>query len=523
MEHPYARAGRSTTRAARGRAAAAGIVAAAIALTGCAGGGGNAAATTDTLTIAIQAAPTSLALPTNCTNAVFALAYEPLIRVDADGGYEPGIAESWEYSDNNTVFTMDIRDDVKFADGTDLTAQSVVDTLTYYRDNPGLNQGYLEPFTVIEAGDDNTVRIEYDEPFIGMETLLASDGECNNGLIISAAGLADPDKMATDMFGAGPYVLDTADTVFDDHYTYTKNPNYYEPDRQHWEKVVVRVIADPNTAYAAVQSGQVQVSMVPDTGLIEGAEAKGIDVSQGQVQGTAVMLFDRAGEQVPALADERVRMALNLAVDRQSIADALGEGNEPIAQFAVNGFLGSDPSADYDYDPEQAKQLLADAGYADGFELPIITPAVGGADTATQAVIAQWAEIGVTAVANPTAAGDFFGAIGNKQYPATIVPYGMLGDVYFDAVRLYKQPYSNVWNPFRSTDPDLDAAYSSLATATTPEEVETRSIEFNTVMTEKSWFVPITQAYAPVFSKGIDIGTSTALGAFDIVSWAPSK
>jgi peptide/nickel transport system substrate-binding protein len=526
MEFPFARSRRSRPGArARRRLAVIGVIAAAAAaLAGCAGGGsGGGASATSTLTIAIQAAPTSLDLPTNCSSPIFSLAYEPLIRVAADGSYEPGIAESWKYSDNNTVFTMDIRKGVKFADGTDVTAQSVVDTLTYFRDTPGLNQGYLTPFTSIEATDDHTVRIAYDEPFIGMETLLSNDGECNNGLIISAAGLKDPKKMSTEMFGAGPYVLDSADTVFDDHYTFTKNPKYYDTSRQHWEKIVVRVIADPNTAFAAVQSGQVQVSMVPDTGLIAQAKGKGIDVAKGQIQGTAAMLFDRDGALVPALADQRVRMAMNLAVDRKSIADALGAGNSPIAQFAVTGFTGADPSLDLEYDPAKAKELLAEAGYADGVDVSIITPSVGGADTATQAVIAQWAKVGIRAKTVPTAAGEFFGDIGNKKFPATIVPYGLLGDVYFDAVRLYKQPFSNVWNPFRSTDADLDKAYSALATASTPEEVTSLSVAFNKVMTDKAWFVPITQAYAPVFSKNITVGTSTPLGQFDYLSWVPKK
>ena len=99
---------------------------------------------------------------------------------------------------------MKIRDGVKFADGTDLTVDSVLDTLNYYKSVPGLNDGFLKPLTVEAEGSDS-VRVSSDEPFRGMESIFCSNG-CNNGMIISAAGLKDPEKLKTDMFGAGPYV-----------------------------------------------------------------------------------------------------------------------------------------------------------------------------------------------------------------------------------------------------------------------------------------------------------------------------
>ena len=171
--------GRSTGRPLRRRRAAAllvGALAAAV-LTACGGGaGGSSAASKDTLTVALPGwTPQSFDLPTNCSSPIFELAYEPLIRISATGGYEPGIAESWEYSDNNTVFTMKIRDGVKFADGTDLTVDSVLDTLNYYKSVPGLNDGFLKPLT-FEAEGTDSVRVSYDEPFRGMEAFFSSNG-----------------------------------------------------------------------------------------------------------------------------------------------------------------------------------------------------------------------------------------------------------------------------------------------------------------------------------------------------------
>src|SRR4051812_16345433 len=96
------------------------------------GGGGGASAASDTLTVALPSfTPQNFDLPTNCSSPVFELAYEPLIRINSKGEYESGIAESWKYSNNNKVFTMKIRSGIKFADGTDVTVKSVVDTLKY--------------------------------------------------------------------------------------------------------------------------------------------------------------------------------------------------------------------------------------------------------------------------------------------------------------------------------------------------------------------------------------------------------
>lgn len=514
---------KSRSRAPRRRGRFLAIAAAvAVALTGCTTGGGGDSSASSTLTIAIGAAPPSLALPTNCSGPEYSLAYEPLIRVGADGQYAPGIAKSWEYSENNTVFTMQIRQGVKFADGTDLTAQSVVDTLNYYKETPGINQGYVTPLTVTAPSDD-VVEISYAEPFIGMETLLAADGECNNGLIISEAGLDDPEAMKNATFGAGPYVLDTAQTVTGDRYTYTPNPHYFDESRQAWEKIVLKVISDPNTAFNALATGQVQVDMTGGANLVKEVESKGLDVTKGLTLGVGIMLYDREGVLVPALAEQGVRQAIAYALNRDEIATALGPTVDPFNQFAIPGLTGYDESIGYDTDLDKAKELMAEAGYADGFELTVLTSSTDPAGlTATQAITSQLAEIGITVTVKQPPAGQEYPELATKQYPAGIWSYTLLGDTYFDAVRLYKAPYSDTWNPFRSTDPDLDAAYNALATAP-PDQVEALSVEFNNVMTEKAWFIPIALTYNYVFSKGIEIGTTSQIGQFDYASWVPKK
>jgi peptide/nickel transport system substrate-binding protein len=519
--------GRSTGRPLRRRRAAALLVGAlgAAVLTACGGGaGGSSAASSDTLTVALPGwTPQSFDLPTNCSSPIFELAYEPLIRISETGGYEPGIAESWEYSDNNTVFTMKIRDGVKFADGTEVTVDSVLDTLNYYKSVPGLNDGFLKPLT-FEAEGSDSVRVSYDEPFRGLEAFFSSNG-CNNGLIISAAGLEDPEKLKTDMFGAGPYTYVAGESEPGDHYTFTPNPNYFDKSRQHWKKIVMRVIGDPNTAFNALATDQVQVNMTGGEALHSQAEAKGFDITEQGPWGAAIFVWDRAGEISKPLADVRVRQAMALALDRDNLAKVVGPMTKPLDQFGLPDMPGADPNlpSRYTYDVEKAKQLMAEAGYADGFS---VTMLVNSDDVESKnAVVAsvdQFAKIGIELKLKNAPETTFFSEIGSKKYALGAASWALIGDVPANADRLYKLPYSAVLNPFLSEDPDLEKAYDALQSAD-DATFEDAAKQFNEVMTAKAWYIPISYSQRYMYSKGVDVSeaNTASTGTFDVPSWKP--
>jgi peptide/nickel transport system substrate-binding protein len=463
------------------------------------GGNATSQSSSDTLTIALPGwTPESFDLPTNCSSPIFELAYEPLIRISETGDFESGVAESWEYSEGNTVFTMKIRDGVKFADGTDLTVDSVVDTLNYYKSVPGLNDGYLKPMTV-QAGGDDSVRVTYEEPFRGFESLFAST-QCNNGLIISAEGLKNPEKLKTDMFGAGPYTYVAEESEPGDHYTYTPNPHYFDKTRQHWKKIVMRVIGDPNTAFNALATGEVQVDMTGGESLLGQAESKGFDVTEMAPWGAAIFVWDRGGEVSKPLSDVRVRQAMALALDRDNLAKVVGPATKPLDQLGMPGLLGADPdlSSRYTYDVEKAKELMAEAGYPDGFS---VTMLVNSDDVESKnaliASVDQFAEIGIKVDLKNSPETTFFTDIASKKYA--------LGAAS---------------NPFLSQDPDLDRGYDALQSAD-DATFEDAAKQFNDVMTAKAWYIPISYSPRFTYSKGVDIGESDANGNFDVPSWKP--
>lgn len=493
------------------------------ALTACGGSGGKAAGSTDTLKMALPGwSPVNFDLPTNCTSPIFDFAYEPLIRISDDGGFAPGIAESWDYSEGNTIFTMKIRDGVKFADGTDLTVESVVDTLNYYKKTPGLNtEAYFSPLT-IEAKGSDSVQVTSETPTRGMEDLFSTE-LCNNGLIISEAGLAEPEKMKTEMFGAGPYVYSPEESEPGDHYTYVPNEHYFDKTRQSWEKVELSVIGDPNTAFNALTTGQVQASLTGGAQLLSQAEEKGLDVDERVLWGAGIFVWDREGEISKPLADERVRQAVALAMDRDSLVSAATPGTKPQDQFASPALLGwdADLKSKYSYDVDRAKQLLDDAGYPDGFSVTLLSNHDDvEAQNVLVAAVEQLRQIGVEIEIKSSPESTFFTDITSKEHPLGFASWTFMGDMLYQSDRLYKLPYSAPLNPFESVDPDLEAAYEELQSSD-DSGLEEAAMQFNEVMTEKAWYIPLTSSPLHVYSTGVEIGQSSPIGNYDYAGWTP--
>ncbi|QCQ17592.1 ABC transporter substrate-binding protein [Microbacterium sp. RG1] len=497
------------------------VLAATLALSGCAGGSG---ASSTTLTIAINGEPQSLDPAKNggdYQQIVQWLSYEPLIRQNADGTFSPGLAESWEYvGDDNTTFEMNLRPDATFADGTPVTAEAVVDTIEYYVATPGTLHSVIDALTDVEAVDDDTVRVVYSQPNPILPYVFSQMTSYGN--VISPAGLADPEKLGSATFGAGPYILDSAGTVTGDRYTFTKNDAYWNPDAQHYEKVVVRVIGDAQTALSALRTGQINVSTVTTQSQLTEAQAASVDILTGKPLSIVVWLIDRDGQINPAMGDVRVRQALNYAIDREAIAKALGEAYTPLNQYVPPGLIGFSDALDdaYAYDPARAKQLLADAGFSGGFTLNFATNTDNRDAEVSQILVEQWNAIGVTAnlTTYNNQPGEMFGAIGDGQVAA--LTFALNADVTTQQSLLTAQ---SVFNPSGLTSPEVDAAYAALAVA--PEaEVASAAEAVSAAISADAWFAPVVSVDSYVFAKGVaDLGPLAANGALDLLDWKPAS
>jgi peptide/nickel transport system substrate-binding protein len=459
-----------------------------------------------TLKVAYSIGPNSLdpALLDQSGEWFIDLAYDPLIQMGANGKPAPGLAKSWRYvGTDNKTFELSLRPNVRFSDGGALTAAGVKAHLEHVKKANGPNAAYLASLRSIDVVDPLTVRLKLSQPNPLLPTMLSH--QYLVGDVISPTALERPSTLATHTAGAGPYVLDRAGTVSGDHYTYLPNPNYWNKPAIHYRRIEIKVIPNQNSVLDALRTGQANVAG-GDYTTAAGAKRAGLTVKFTPQVFMGLLLGDRGGKLSKPLADLRVRQAINHALDRKAIVKAMFDTyGRPTTQTS-NGD-GYTPALDeaYAYDPAKAKALLAQAGYPDGFTLPVLSTPLFSGDTMTQAMAGQLQAVGIklktTSVSNAALyAGRLFGA----KYPAATIGYGSQ-PMYLEGPGLYLP--NAAFNPFRSSDPQLTDLYGRLAGAP-PEQIGAMSRQIQQRLVDLAWFAPVGLAPLVYYAdKSVDPGS----------------
>jgi peptide/nickel transport system substrate-binding protein len=201
----------------------------------------------------------------------------------------------------------------------------------------------------------------------------------------------------------------------------------------------------------------------------------------------ALFIVDREGAMVPALADERVRRAINLAIDREGIAENLNPGtNHPTNQiFSPEGEAFSEELLEETpYDVEEAKELMAEAGYADGFTVTMPSTVVS---TAYESAITQsLSDIGIEVTWESVPFQDFYAKVFGGNYAMFFMFNGFGGADAMD----FKAAQSGVFNPFSTTTPELEALVAAADSA--PEEEQGEAFRaVNEYLVDEAWYAPI--------------------------------
>ena len=306
------------------------------------------------------------------------LLYDFLVGTNADGSLstENGVAERWEMSADGRTWTFRLRRGIKFHDGTDLTAEDAKWSLEMVTKPDSVAafaarlRGAIEEMQVV---DPYTLVIRTKSPTIFLAQDL-SMGTGYEGAILPKHYYerVGTDGFATKAVGSGPYKWVKG---------VTGSSLELEAVDRHWAEgvpkfktVTYRVIPEESTRIAMMQTGEADIVGISRERVPE-LQARGFKVfvkERGSVMGC---YFHQQWEDVP-VADKRVRQALNLAINREELAQFIFAGQAklvamyPIGSFAVAA--GADQSLQpYPYDPNRAKQLLKEAGYANGFETTI--------------------------------------------------------------------------------------------------------------------------------------------------------
>ena len=509
-----------------------GIVAvgvAALLLTACgsSGGaentGGNPAApaqTEDAITVASQTPPPSMD-PVDASGAsvpYFQAVYDTLIHRNPDGSHSPWLATDWELDEAKTTLTLTLREDVTFDDGTPLDADAVKENLDRFKEAGGAEAVRAATTESVEVIDDYTVALHFESPDPAVIDAL-SDAY---GFIANPAGFEDDEPFAVTPDGTGPYLLDEETSVTGSQWVFTQREDWWGEELP-FQQITYLVLNDENAIVNGLLTGQV------DAATLQGpvdrvATEDTITLTPQEIDLKVFTLFDRSGSQVEALGDQRVRQAINYAIDRQALVEAIldGRGTATSQMWSPDapGYL---PELDdhYAYDPAKAQELMADAGYTDvSFQLARLPGLVS--DALAEALRSQLAEIGITLEwvdvdQNAFIQRTFY----DQEFPGVVMNGGQAANDWSTYVGVIGP--SPTSNPQGSTDEVIQEQAQIIRTGT-EEEAAQAAQTMNERLVELAWFAPLFRMeYAHATADGVQVTPQVGLAVPAIYNYAPTS
>jgi peptide/nickel transport system substrate-binding protein len=401
---------------------------------------GIAQAKTD-ITVAMQLEPPHLDPTSAAAGAIDSVLYsnvfEGLTRFMADGSVVPGLAESWEISDDGLEYTFKLREGVTFHDGTTMDAEDVKFTLDRIlaEDSANAQKALYAAISSVEVVDPLTVKLTLSEPNGNMLFNLA----WGDAVIVAPESIDNIKQMP---IGTGAFKF--VSWTQGDNIQIEKNPDYWGTPAV-LEKATFKFISDPTAAFAAVMAEDVDVfSGFPAPENLPQFEADPrFQVLVGSTEGETIL---STNNKMPPFDNVKVREALAHAIDRQAIIDGamFGYGTPIGTHFAPHNPAYVDLTSNSTYDPEKAKALLAEAGFADGFETTLYLPPPSYARRGGEIIAAQLAEVGIKAeITNVEWAQWLESVFRGKDFGLTIVSHTEPMDIGIYANPDYYFQYDN--------------------------------------------------------------------------------
>ncbi len=354
---------------------------------------GMATAKTD-ITVAMQLEPPHLDPTSAAAGAIDSVLYsnvfEGLTRFMGDGSVVPGLAKSWEISDDGLTYTFSLRDGVTFHDGTTMDAEDVKFTLDRIlaEDSVNAQKALYAAISGVEVLDAKTVRLTLSEPNGNMLFNLA----WGDAVIVAPESI---ENIKQQPIGTGPFKFDSwtqGDSIQISQYA------GYWGDQPALTEATFKFISDPTAAFGAMMAEDVDafVGFPAPENLPQFEADPRFQVLTGSTEGETILSTNN--KQAP-FDDLRVRQALAHAIDRQAIIDGamFGFGTPIGTHFAPHNPAYVDLTGLSAYDPDKARALLAEAGMADGFETTLHLPPPSYARRGGEIIAAQLAEVGIKA------------------------------------------------------------------------------------------------------------------------------
>jgi peptide/nickel transport system substrate-binding protein len=317
--------------------------------------------------------------------------YETLLKVNSEGHLTPLLAQRWTVSPDRKTYTFYLNPAAKFASGAPVDAEAVKANIDRLRNDPKLTEtlrAQLEVVDSVEVLDPARVVITLNRPSLMWLYEMSS----TLGMMVDPTFTGD---LASVTAGSGPYKLEAHNRG--QSVVLSRNEEYWgTPGR--FDQVTFRYSTDPNPTNASMLAGELDVIanlQLPDA-LPQFSDTSRFTTITGTTNGEVVLGLNNATE---ALSKPEVRRALTMAIDRKALLDTVWNGQGTLIGSMV---VPTDPwwedlSNLTPYDPEKAKELLAEAGYSDGLTLRLRVPVIPYAVKSAQFVASQLRDIGVTA------------------------------------------------------------------------------------------------------------------------------
>ena len=345
-------------------------------------------------TVAMQLEPPHLDPTSAAAGAIDSVTYsnifEGLTRFASDGSIIPGLAESWEISEDGLTYTFKLRDGVTFHDGTTMDGEDVKFSLDRARAEDSVNaqKALFTAIDTVEVVDPLTVKVTLSEP----NGLFLFNMAWGDAVIVAPESI---DDIKSTPIGTGAFKF--VSWSQGDSIQIEKYADYWgEPAML--DSATFKFISDPTAAFAAMMAEDIDAFAgfpAPENLPQFEADAR-FQVLVGSTEGETILAMNNKR---PPFDNVKVREAVAHAINRQSVIDGamFGLGTPIGTHFAPHNPDYVDLTGISEYDPAKAKALLEEAGMADGFETTLHLPPPSYARRGGEIIAAQLAEVGITA------------------------------------------------------------------------------------------------------------------------------
>ena len=308
--------------------------------------------------------------------------YETLFKFyDNEGAAEPCLVDTYEFSEDALTLTVTLKDGITFASGNPMTSADVMFSINRCKNLQGNPSFICDTIESMEAPDEKTVVFHLTQPDSAiLSKLTYSSTAVLDSEVVKANGGTDAEDAATadtaqayldtTSAGSGMYVM-TSYTP-DEEVVLEKNQNYWG-EATNVDKFIIKIQPDSNTQMMTLSTGDVDVAMnMTDDTMAELAGVENVEMINGATKTVGFVMMNMNEEYGGPVSDPTVQKAIRKALDYTGIQTIIGEGTLTPYSIIQSGFMGSKGEREADYaNLEEAKALLAEAGYADGFDVDL--------------------------------------------------------------------------------------------------------------------------------------------------------